>query len=108
MRSGAFARATRRHQNDLMGELVLCFETLLRDPRLDVALPQSRRLWRHHQRLHDLLVLLGRGARAHTDPATGRLLGNFPQPYTHVGLIHAVTTIGELLDAREGRVRAWT
>jgi GH15 family glucan-1,4-alpha-glucosidase len=42
------------------------------------------------------------------EPSTGRLLGNFPQAYTHVGLIHAATTIGELLDAREGRVRAWT
>ena len=42
------------------------------------------------------------------EPATGRLLGNFPQAYTHVGLIHAAMTIGELMDAREGRVRAWT
>ena len=41
------------------------------------------------------------------DPADGRLLGNFPQAYTHVGLIHAATTIGELLEARDGHVRAW-
>lgn len=42
------------------------------------------------------------------DPKSGRLLGNFPQAYTHVGLIHAAATIGELLAARDGRVRAWS
>ena len=41
------------------------------------------------------------------DPDDRRPLGNFPQAYTHVGLIHAAMTIGELLEARDGGVRAW-
>ena len=36
-------------------------------------------------------------------PKTGQLLGNCPQAYTHVGLIHAAITIGELLEARDAR-----
>jgi len=42
------------------------------------------------------------------EPATGRLLGNFPQAYTHVGLIHAAMTLGALIDARDGLSRAWS
>jgi len=42
------------------------------------------------------------------NPHTGQLLGNFPQTFTHVGLIHAAITIGELLEARDARFRAWT
>jgi GH15 family glucan-1,4-alpha-glucosidase len=42
------------------------------------------------------------------EPESGALLGNFPQAYTHVGLIHAAITIGEILEARNGSFRAWS
>ena len=41
------------------------------------------------------------------DTASGELRGNFPQAYTHVGLINAAMTIGTLLRARDGRYHAW-
>jgi GH15 family glucan-1,4-alpha-glucosidase len=41
------------------------------------------------------------------DPATGALLGNFPQAYTHVGLVNAAATISELIEARDRRFGAW-
>ena len=46
--------------------------------------------------------------RRHRAVEPARLLGNFPQAYTHVGLIHAAITIGEILDARTQHFRAWS
>ncbi len=42
------------------------------------------------------------------EPKTGMLLGNFPQAYTHVGVIHTAVTLGELIEARDARFRAWS
>ncbi len=42
------------------------------------------------------------------DPQSGMLLGNFPQAYTHVGLINAAMTIGQLLELKSGKIQAWS
>ena len=37
------------------------------------------------------------------DPVSGALLGNFPQAFSHIGLINAATAIRDAEDRREGR-----
>ena len=58
------------------------------------------------QRQHDLMgdMILWEGI----EPRTGMRLGNFPQAYTHVGLVNTAVTISELIEAREMRFRAWS
>lgn len=41
------------------------------------------------------------------DPRSGRMLGNFPQAYTHVGLINAAITIGLLKASRDEKIAPW-
>jgi GH15 family glucan-1,4-alpha-glucosidase len=65
---------------------------------------QAVKLFNHLQQYANPLGLFSEDI----DPTTGTLLGNFPQAYTHVGVIHAAITIGELLDARHGSFRAWS
>ena len=97
-----------RYKNpDDLGETTSAFsictfwwaEALALTGRLDDAVVVFRRMLEHA----NPLGLFSEDV----DPATGCLLGNFPQAYTHVGLIQAAMTIGDLLAVRDGKVRAW-
>jgi GH15 family glucan-1,4-alpha-glucosidase len=104
-RSGLMLRYT---NDDDFGETTSAFticsfwwaEALALAGRLDEAIS----VFEHVRRFANPLGLYSEDV----EPATGALLGNFPQAYTHVGLIHAAATIAELLEARDGRARAWT
>ena len=50
---------------------------------------QARRLFEHVLSYANDLSLFAE----EIDPATGAALGNFPQAYTHIGLINAATAI---------------
>ena len=92
--------------------------TSVRRPALSAsARSGGPRRWRWSGRLDEACRLFERLVDAREslglfsediDPRHGRLLGNFPQAYTHVGLINAAVTIGELLEARDARFRAWS
>jgi GH15 family glucan-1,4-alpha-glucosidase len=41
------------------------------------------------------------------DPTTGMMLGNFPQAFSHIGLINTANTIAEAQRARPGRWPPW-
>ena len=96
-----------RHPDDL-GETTAAFtvcsfwwaEALALTGRLEEAIRLFRRLLHHANHLGLFSEDI--------DPSTGILLGNFPQAYTHVGLIHAAMTIGELLEAKRGKLLAWS
>jgi GH15 family glucan-1,4-alpha-glucosidase len=97
-----------RYKNpDDLGETTSAFsictfwwaEALALTGRLDDAVVVFRRMLEHA----NPLGLFSEDV----DPSTGCLLGNFPQAYTHVGLIQAAMTIGDLLAVRDGKVRAW-
>jgi GH15 family glucan-1,4-alpha-glucosidase len=72
---------------------------LARAGRLDQAISVFERVARH---ANDVGLF-----SEDIDPVTGDLLGNFPQAYTHVGVIHAAMAIGRSLDARRGTGIAW-
>ncbi len=63
-------------------------EALAMMGEVDEAVALFRRLEKLRQPARAVL-------RRHRAVETGALLGNFPQAYTHVGLIHAAITIGE-------------
>lgn len=54
----------------------------------------------HFETVYETASPLGLFAEMH-DPASGRALGNFPQAFSHIGFVHTVRNINELLRNRE-------
>jgi len=79
------------------GGFVLCgfwlAEALALAGRLDDALE----VFHNHLRAGNHLGLLAEGV----DPATGQALGNFPQAFSHLGLIHAAARLDHALRLRD-------
>jgi GH15 family glucan-1,4-alpha-glucosidase len=76
---------------------------------LALVSPNLRRLENAYRLFEQLMTLANCVGLFSEDiePRTGMLLGNFPQAYTHVGLINTAVTINGLLEARDARFRAW-
>lgn len=54
----------------------------------------------HFEKVYETASPLGLFAEMH-DPATGRALGNFPQAFSHIGFVHTVRNLNELMRRHE-------
>lgn len=84
------------------GAFILCGFWLAEALALQGRLDEAREVFTAHAEASNHLGLLGE----EIDPATGVLLGNFPQAFSHLGLINAATRIDLLLRLRDEGVAA--
>jgi GH15 family glucan-1,4-alpha-glucosidase len=80
------------------GAFLLCTFWLARARALAGQLTQAREVFARAVGYANDLGLLSE----QVDPATGTLLGNFPQAFSHVGLINAAYTIAQAEQGRDG------
>ena len=85
------------------GAFILCGFWLAEALALQGRLDEAREVFAAHAEASNHLGLLGE----EIDPATGVLLGNFPQAFSHLGLINAALRIDLGLRLRdEGSARS--